>query len=64
MKWIILTTAILSTVSCGEIRKGDFCDLAEVLGTTDESLAIDIVERDVDLARGLNRHNRLVDECG
>ena len=48
---------------CFPVDGGNFCDLAEMLATKDEALARDIVIKDRDLAKGMNRHNLLVGEC-
>lgn len=54
------------TASCGPnaIQMGDFCAIAEPLQTSNRELAVTIVQQDRDLAKGLNRHNAKVGECG
>lgn len=63
-KKLTAATMTLWLMGCSEpIEQGDFCRLAEELSTTDRELAVTIVERDREFAKGINRHNELVSAC-
>ena len=65
MKYLIAMMAIWLMASCtSPIEGGDFCDLAEPLGTTNPDLARAIVAIDRPFAVDLNEHNELVKGCG
>jgi len=54
----------LSLTACSSaIEKGDFCDIGKPLRTTSSDLAAQIVALDKPLARGINRHNAIIEEC-